>query len=376
MEKIIKILLISLFTIIVLNSCNKITENRYKYSISSDTFCLDKKLSTSFLDFTTINQINDTIWLCLKPALSGYIYTYAYEPNNITFIRKDSIIQKPGDSLCGTISNAALINKDSIILFQKKKISIYNFQKKEIVYEYYHSSYDTSKVVLLDRNQPIIWNKERKSFLILIIRLDNSKTRKNNSDAECVGEFNISNKKLTYLGIKYSSDYNSDKINLPFLDPFFACNEKVILTAYGISPDINIYNFKTRKSNFVTLKHKHYSEIRGISRDSARFKDNLINTIVHTFRYVSIIYDPYKKLFYRFYELSMNTERNEDGFIKTYKEKKLGVNIIDENINVIDDIILDSVHLPRKWFPTTEGLFQITSTKEKLVLSKLKIEKK
>lgn len=168
MKKKFNIVFIVLFTFFVFNSCNNLQKNNFKYSISSDTFCLDKKLSTSYLDFTTINQINDTIWLYIKPALSGCIYTYAYVPDNITYIRKDSIIQKPSDSLCGTISNAAVINKDSIILFQRKKLSIYNFSKREIVYEYYHSSYDTGKVVLLDRNQPILWNKEENHYYYLL----------------------------------------------------------------------------------------------------------------------------------------------------------------------------------------------------------------
>lgn len=206
--------------------------------------------------------------------------------------------------------------------------------------------------------------------------MDNKDAIKNNSDNICVGEYYILNRKLTYLPVKYSDDYNTERINLPFLDPFFACNDKFLLTAYGISPDVNKYDFKTGKSEFITLKHKYFSEIKGISSDSSRLKDNLINIITHSFRYTRILYDPYKKLFYRFYELSMNEERNSDGLLKTYREKKAGVNLIDEDIRVIGDMVLDSVHLPYNWHPTSEGLLQVTSSKYKLVLSKLKIERK
>lgn len=371
MKKIAFILLTScLFSFII--SCKSDQQHEYQYSCINDTLQIEQDDSLRYLDFATIKEFEDSIFICFKPITNDCIYTYLYEPQNIKLLRKDTLPGTFARERYGKISSAVFINKDSIILFQENKISIYNFVTKQLDFEYHHSDLnDTSVIILLDRSQPIIWNENNKSLLLYIIRWDDKAVRRFPMDTECVGELNLTTKKLSVLPIKYSEDYAGDRMNLPYRDPFFTFNDPFVVTGYGISPVVNIYNCNSGESTFLTLKHEYYSEIRGIPRDSAQFKDALVNTLIRNFRYLRIIYDPLNQVYYRFYELAMQGERGADGLLKTYMDKQLGVNIIDADFKIIDDLILDSLHARPNWYPTSEGLLQLESGNEKYFIRKL-----
>lgn len=370
-----KILFTVFITGLICISCYNKKPKEYKFSLKKDTISIDTMLKTTFLDFSSINEINDSIFICFKPAMSSYMYTYYYKNEQMLFLKKDKLLESYLNKENGKITSAILISRDSIIFSQERLLSIYNLKSKEIIFKYIQT--DTSLIYITDRNQPYYYDKINKLLILYIINSQGQEKSNRISDIECIAELNLRTNKLKILPINLSEDYNTDKIYLPFNDPYYAVNDHYILTAYGISPDINIYDRLSGKSSFKTLKHKYYSEIKGIPKDSAKYKDYLINVITKSFRYFKLIYDKHNNVFYRFYELSMDKERKGDGLLYTYSDKAMGVNIIDDKFNVIDDIILEGIHLPPNWSSTSAGLLQLTTTKDsRYVLSKLNIEEK
>ncbi len=149
-------------------------------------------------------EINDSIFIIFKPNINNFIYTYYYDDSKTILLKKDSLLKKLLSEEFGKISSAVFVNKDSIIFFQERKISIFSEIKNEIVFEYFHSHPDTSKIDLTDRNHAFLWDNKRKALVMQIIRFDNIENRKSISDVECIGELSVLTQKTKCLTNKIS----------------------------------------------------------------------------------------------------------------------------------------------------------------------------
>src|SRR5436189_6251679 len=83
---------------------------------------------------------------------------------------------------------------------------------------------------------------------------------------------------------------------------------------------------------------------------------NLVaNHLITSPLYLKIMYDKYKKLYYRFYLDAVELER--DGKYSTYGDKDLYLIVYDSDFKILKEIKLDKDHFWQYSFVTRNGLY-------------------
>jgi hypothetical protein len=143
-------------------------------------------------------------------------------------------------------------------------------------------------------------------------------------------------------------------------------NNSKILISYSASDSVSVIDSlnKTRTYYFGSKNIK--DEIKQIS-----FKDLEINSRVNSYvrneaKYIKVIYDPFKKQYYRIYQLKNSTKQNT--------VSKWGIVIYNSEFEFINDIIFDSVEYTYLLIsPTKEGLI-ISKALNNYAIDKIKFD--
>jgi hypothetical protein len=362
--------------IICLASCQQKPVNEISYTCSVDTLNyaeLNLDFSTRS-NFTIIEEVEKRVILAQKSFFSDTMYFFDIEQKEL--IKKILLPPSMQDtSSYGHITKIDFIDRSKILVIQLYRFSVYDFEKDSICNEFVFSTKDS-----LFYTNNAIWNYNNNKILAGLIRVDNYKNRKHEMDTEFMAEIDIETFEIEILPVKYPKEYETNQKYMPFPDQLITNHNGFYVVSYPITPLISIYNSKTRIIEEKEINHANYQQCIEFDTTKAREKDYYVYLGLHSFRYVNFIYDKYKNRYYRFFELELE-ERNEDGLLNTYNDKKYGATVISEDFDVIGDFIIDiegeKNFLPfsSNWVVTKNGLVScsINNKKKNILIYTIKL---
>lgn len=358
-------LLIFLLIFLFFNFCKKARVDNLNYTLTKDTIQLSNLREINELELFAVKEIDDSIYIVTKHFNSLNLYFYKYFNDSLIFERTSKLPKTEFDSCnkFGRLSSMDIINKDSLLLFQKHKISILNLKDERIDFTFIHSLND-SNYYFNTYPQPISWNYYNNTILSITLRFDDKKTKKFPYDTEFSTEINPYNSKINIVPLKYPKDiFQTSLIFTLFHDPYITTSENYYVGSFGITPDIFTLNKKTKEIKKIKIKHNKILPIEPF--DSLRRPDYeyLLKHMTKSINYFQIIYDKYNDVYYRFYKLNLKSEKKEDGTLNVFKDKISCISVISNDFKLIGDVEFKESFYNFGWFPTSKGLIQLGRTK-------------
>ncbi|QQS31112.1 MAG: DUF4221 family protein [Sphingobacteriales bacterium] len=161
-----------------------------------------------------------------------------------------------------------------------------------------------------------------------------------NYDFPLTAAYNLITNEISFPGLQYpfimfKNDYGLlDRIHQYYFE------SKIIYTFEGL-PEIWLYDTKGKTVERFSCKSSYQTDtILPINfKRNPETKDFLWKHFMNSARYERLVYDPFRKCYYRFFILAM-PQKNEQGFFNTYKDRRLSVMVLDENFNIIGESLL------------------------------------
>lgn len=179
------------------------------------------------------------------------------------------------------------------------------------------------------------------------------------------GFLNPKTEEIEMIPINRPSVYQTSLINSMFTSEYIAVSPDYYVAAFGITPDLTVYNRKTKELKNIFVKSSQYSDIKSV--DSSEFKDikAIFNHYIGSMNFKNIKYDKFNKVYYRFYLHPIAEEDMNDEYLYEVGSKPLGVTILSDDFKIIGDLYLDDEIYPFNISIIADGLMQIQSIKEK-----------
>lgn len=352
--KLIKFQLILL--ILMMLAVDVKSQNKIQIKSTIDSLVIsDTSLKSKAIQFYTIKEIDGLILCYIKPFSKNVIYQFNYVNDKW---QQFSIINLPDTYLefsdYGEVKSFDIINRDSLLIFQDNRISIFNTVKKTSEYNYLIN--EMNSIILRDYSG-VKWDKWSRKILITILRYDDVKNRKYESDSEFGALLNPLNDSLEILPLKYPDVY---KTSLKFSmnsHTGLCVNESYIIGFSGITPDLVVYDKRSKLVRTIPVKHINQNDIELI--DTAKIYDSkyMMNHVVKNTWYRQFYYDAQLKIYYRIYMLPVDkTDYDIDlSVVYKFENKMFGIIIMNEQFEVLDDVVLENGFLDN-WSATSKGL--------------------
>jgi len=358
-------------------SCNNKTEPIIEYTYSEDTIS-----GISHTNICGFYEDSSGIYCYFKPYKTDTVFLFKEnEQRHFVF---DSCLKIPDFyktfAQIDDISQIVFINKDSLILFHPNNITLWDVKQDSLVAVYFHSDRD-SLIDLYDRNTPNLqWNPHRRTLLLYLINNGDRAKRKWGHDTEYLAEFSFEKMDISILPLKYPySIYNDAALSVNFAptgnDPKFAFNRDTVVIAFPIGQMMQIYDLKNDRTDSLAVKLRWYVPIsppdtmrmRQISYPNYLMERHLENNFFY-----ALEYDRYNDVYYRFFHKAL-TKKNEMGLLNTSDDKIYGVTILDKRLKKMGDATWQANRFGF-YYPTSRGLYAITSTSDDKIKVIRKIE--
>ncbi len=332
------------------------SQNKIQIKSTIDSLVIaDTSLKSKAIQFYTIKEIDGLILCYIKPFSKNVIYQFNYVNDKW---QQFSVINLPDTYLefsdYGEVKSFDIINRDSLLIFQDKRISIFNTVKK--ISEYNYLINEMNSIILRDFSG-IKWDKWSRKVLLTILRYDDVKNREQESDSEFGALLNPLNDSLEILPLKYPDVYNTSlRFSLNSSTGLFV-NENYIIGFSGVTPDLVVYDKRTKQVSTILVKHKNQNDIELIDTTKRYDPKYMMNHVVKNTWYRQFYYDAQLKRYYRIYMLPVDkTDYDKDlSVVYKFENKMYGIIIMNEQFEVLDDVVLENGFLDN-WSATSKGL--------------------
>lgn len=357
MIKQLKLIGIQLMLLILLMlSLDAKSQNKFQLKSTIDSLVIaDTSLKSKAIQFYTINEIDGLILCYIKPLYKNVIYQFKYVNKKW---QQFSVIDLPDTYLessdNGEVTSFDIINRDSLLIFQDKRISIFNTVKKISEYNYFINENNS---ILIRDYSGVKWDKGSRKILLTILRYDDVKNRKYESDSEFGALLNPLNDSLEILPLKYPDVYNTSLRFSLNSSTGLCVNENYIIGFSGITPDLVVYDKRTKLVRTISVKHKNQSDIELIDTIKRYNSKYMMNHVVKNTWYRQFYYDAQLKRYYRIYMLPVEKFDYDIDLSVVYKfeNKMYGIIILNEQFEVLDDVVLENGFLDN-WSATSKGI--------------------
>lgn len=330
-------------------SCQSKKEDSYNYSLEAISYNL---VGSSDLIFDKPNHIyNDTLVSfdsfqnkIIKTPLNGesakeynFLFSFDAQPGTFYYINSDSIIFSTGSELFLTDQKGNIYN--SLKLFEKL-----DEIKNEVYNEYPFDGF--SHHLFYDRNS--------KSVLFYFAQRSEFKQKK------VFARINLTNGEWESLPSYHPQEYENVPLNYTTY-PSVTWTPNGFSYIYSISPTIvNTDTVRKIQKEFrITSFDGKQSAEPQTNRDE--WTSNYFeNWVLSSPNYVKLIYDPFRKLYYRFSQSSLNKFPNSDDYYYDFliKNRELYLTILDKEFNVVfNQSLPNGKYAPSRSFVFSEGLW-------------------
>ena len=124
-----------------------------------------------------------------------------------------------------------------------------------------------------------------------------------------------------------------------------------LLISLGADDSITVTNFIDKEKRYYAGSNL-FRKINGIPRKKSQWDHYRLN-----YMYEGILYDPYRKCYYRFLSLPKTPEQIKSPELKKGRAKDMAIITLDENFNKISETILPPDYSHLIYFISEEGLY-------------------
>ena len=169
---------------------------------------------------------------------------------------------------------------------------------------------------------------------------------------ECA--INVKTGAITDLNLYYPEIYKKKNYGNAFYY-YREYDDGNLIYSFQASPDIMVYNLEKHSTSTTGTKSELHKDIMPFDtlykEDLNMVADHLIGNPL----YLKIMYDTYKKLYYRFYY--DGAEPGKNGRFRTFADKKLYLIVYDSSFRTVKHIKLDKEQIWSFSFITPNGLY-------------------
>jgi len=359
MKFLIFIATISFFCIVSCNSNKYTIENLKTISISPDSNSLIK--TDEFLKNTQIKNIDNQLIAYWVNYRASSFHVFNFSTNEKINIKLDSSIIK---SINGTI-DYQMLNENEVGFYswRNKKLFILNIRNYNINKYDFAACLDKkdSKIVPSSSKQfPFIYNGDKLSFFCVYsdLFLNNITTIKKYFSLNNTITINISDTKCTYYTFgHFPANYQKGNTYADYF--FYNCMNDVGELIYSFSANDSIFVY-SENGEFIKqyeAKSKYSKEFLPYDLSKRLDLNYKRQYVFSNDWYTNIVYDKYRKLYYRFYkkEVSYLNDKNK---IRKPNEIPWSLIVLDKNFNKINEIDINPAKYSLKHLiPMKEGVY-------------------
>lgn len=390
------LLLIVCFLVVTSTSCIHKEYNNYisdlKFNLQKDTLKIEYDLEEGFISHFTRN---DSVFLVTYDNFTNLNFFY-YDNNYDLFIpQKSHVVSESifsSNDEFGKITKIASIN-DTQFWFYKSiqkmfpyELFLYDINTNKIIFSIKFEEKDLVKEELKQWIfDQLITNPISNKLLVYIYSMkEECSSLYYKGDYNCyIAEVDYESKeKLNFLQIKLPNIYDSIKNGDYSYDSFIYLatgHDNKIIVSFAISQQILILNPKTLEYHFVEPNHKNFrAPIKNDLSNQLYLYDIFVRNAYRSFVYNNLIYNPFRKEYYRFYQTEM-PDKKDDGTFTTAEDMKIGVFVLSKNFEPIGDYIFsneDKFYVGHNnIIPTDKGFVSyITNKKNEIIFIKFERE--
>lgn len=354
---------------LLLNSCFSYSKDKITRMIELDTL----HNIPSYSQYTFF-EAKDTLYFCIKPWKCDSLLLYTRDCHGEWKIK--SFLKIPKAFLNSTNGNNVdewvFINKDTIIAYT----SYTDFTFLDIINGNVICSVpeNTERYNLDSRCfNHLQWNHKRASLPLMYISW-NYEERKYRGDVEIAAEYSLKSG-LHLIPVKYPYEISDSHLNdyNSFFNPLMVSHDNIVVFAFTTSPIMIYFDQQKGKAKVKSVKNKYYKPLSPVdtNRIAELSPPNFImEQYLTNFFFESLLYDPYKKMYYRFFSKDMPL-KNKEGLFNTMEDKVYGVTLLNDKLKPIGDVCFKSNEYKRKYFVSCNGLFNASQSDGKVIISKL-----
>ncbi|RPH30453.1 MAG: DUF4221 domain-containing protein [Bacteroidales bacterium] len=170
-----------------------------------------------------------------------------------------------------------------------------------------------------------------------------------------IAEFSLANNSLDLLPILYSNFFVENN-NVGYLFcPMVSFYDDIVYYGFEGESNIYTYNLQTKEYNAFGARSKYSKNLTDILPESTSEVKKAQHRI-ESVSFFNIIYDPYRKFFYRLHYCDQKYQVSKNLF-NTYNDKLLSIMIFDNKFKLIKEIQLDKqTFYSEFWCVTLDGL--------------------
>lgn len=172
-------------------------------------------------------------------------------------------------------------------------------------------------------------------------------------------KINFNENKLNYefLPVSYPKDYLKGYFGYYFMPRRVVDNKGNHIYSYSVSPTMQIWNSKSQEVSSATAKSYYQKDEIAFLDPTVKYSTKeLMKYTVETGTYTSLLFDPYRNIYYRFFRpaIAEGIDCNDC----TYQDKPLSILILDENLAIIDELYIGTtIYEEQTAFVGEEGLY-------------------
>ena len=107
--------------------------------------------------------------------------------------------------------------------------------------------------------------------------------------------------------------------------------------SFGAEPNLYVFDLKTKKTTVMPARSQSDTvAIKGLTKKEMKDVDQKLQILANTSQYHQVIYDPYRKLYYRFFSPFL-PEKDEEGLYNSFIDKRYILMVFDQNFNLIGE---------------------------------------
>ena len=332
------------------------SNDNIRYEVTSDTLSLDKRDVLSLFSVWDNDSGEQNYFLLYRPKYNEISIVDLTKKFEITSFKVPKY-EEP-DSVIGKLVSFYYYNRDSIFLLHEYQLSIIDTSQhikfKKIINNPYSDDWPPIIYGNFGRVFPICFDAEKKQLLIRQhcgeCGNDTSFFRTN---VAAVYDF----KRDTFMDLnvpfpeKYKTNYYGDAMHV-----FREIKGDSLIFTFNADPYVTIFNKNNAQITKVYLKSKFQKkEIKPLDKKYMPDINKRVEHLAVSPLYMKLIYDKYKKLFYRFF-LREQKLKNANDIYNTFGDKELVIMVLDSNLKLIFEFNLGKGYLWHYSFVDKNGL--------------------
>lgn len=348
------IALLSLFILII--SCNQKQEKHFSYTLSiSDSINISNTPDNNyFAYFTKVIDSSGKTYLLRDNYNANGIMIYDWGQKKLI---KKRFFKPDGPDGIASFGGAAVypITMDSLIIIDVTGITTITkgnkvmYRKKNLIGDDIYRSYG------LNPYKPQKINNSVYFWRASDYRIDDKKYY----DRDLYFKYNLKDHSLSSLNIYYPPFVKKEKWNSFQAKTYFTKKGQDLLIGFGTTPLLYKYNTKKRKVT-DTIRPAYGSFPTKI--DPVKNNENRAIRLKRSSFYNSIEYDPYRKLFYRFFFTPVAETQKVNSKFDFWLSMPFTVQVLDEKFNLLTERKFKRhTYNLRDYFVTKEGLWISTN---------------